>query len=113
MAVFTRFGRDVDEATARLLRRGECLTELLKQGKGEPLDVFDETAILLAFNLDAFYDVPKNEIRKAAKELVAFLREHNSAVVKSVIKSGDLTDSAQKELEESIKDFKEKYEQHK
>lgn len=113
MAVFTRFGSDVDEATARLLRRGECLTELLKQGKGEPLDVFDETAILLAFNLDAFYDVPKNEIRKAAKELVAFLREHNSAVVKSVIKSGDLTDSAQKELEESIKDFKEKYEQHK
>ena len=75
--------------------------------------MFDETAILLAFNLDAFYDVPKNEIRKAAKELVAFLREHNSAVVKSVIKSGDLTDSAQKELEESIKDFKEKYEQHK
>lgn len=105
MAVFTRFGSDVDDATARLLRRGECLTELLKQGKGEPLGIFDETALLLAFKLDAFCDVEKSKIYKTSRELLAYLKEHNIGAVKSILKSGDMSESVEKELEESIKSF--------
>lgn len=105
MAVFTRFGSDVDESTSRLLRRGECLTELLKQKKGEPLDIFDETALLFAFKLDAFSGIEKSKIYKTSRELLAFLKEHNIGLVKSVLKSGDLSESAEKELEEAVKSF--------
>ena len=33
MAVFSRFGADLDTSTRALLERGECLTNLFKQGK--------------------------------------------------------------------------------
>ncbi len=105
MAVFTRFGSDVDDATARLLRRGECLTELLKQGKGEPLDIFEQTALLLAFKLDAFCDVEKSKITKTSRELLSYLKEHCIGAAKSVLKSGDMSDSAEKELKQAIKAF--------
>ena len=82
MAIFTRFGSDVDESTAKLLRKGECLTELLKQGKGEPLDLFKQVAILLAYKLDVFENVPKKEIKLKASELIDMLQSKYPDYVK-------------------------------
>ena len=106
MAVFARFGSDVDESTKKLLRRGECLTSLLKQGRSEPLSLFEETALLLAFSLDAFEFVKPADVKAASRELLSYLKENCASCVKAVTASSDLTDSVRSELEKAILDFK-------
>ncbi|MBS7359352.1 MAG: F0F1 ATP synthase subunit alpha [Oscillospiraceae bacterium] len=108
MAVFTRFGSDVDASTKKLLRRGESLTELLKQGKSEPRSLFTEVSLLLAHKLDAFENVSTKNVKKTAKELLEYLDENCISIKDQVNDTGDLTDSAEKELADAINKFKER-----
>lgn len=107
MAVFTRFGSDVDESTKKLLRRGKTLTELLKQGKGEPETLFEQVAILLAHKLDAFEEVEVANVRKVAKELLEFLSDECHSVVNEINSTGDMSEESEKRLCDAITAFKE------
>lgn len=106
MAIFTRFGSDVDESTAKLLRKGECLTELLKQGKGEPLNLFKQVAILLAYKLDVFENVPKKEIKLKANELIELLIDQYPEYVNEINQTGDITDAVEKIFTKTMLEFK-------
>lgn len=106
MAIFTRFGSDVDESTAKLLKKGECLTELLKQGKGEPLNLFKQVAILLAYKLDVFENVPKKEIKEKASELIDMLQSKYPDYIKEINKTGDITDAIEKIFTKTMLEFK-------
>ena len=105
MAIFTRFGSDVDDATRKMLVRGECLTTLLKQGRGEPLDLFCEVALLLAYKNNNFENIDVKNIKSTANSLLEYLKSNCSALVKEINESGDMSDSAEKELSESINAF--------
>jgi F-type H+/Na+-transporting ATPase subunit alpha len=72
VADFAQFAADLDAVTKQTLRRGEKLTELLKQGPNDPYTV-EELALLVYAGLNGFLDeVPTdlvkfydNQIRKA------------------------------------------------
>ena len=101
MAVFTRFGSDVDEATAKLLRRGECLTELLKQGKGEPMSLFEQTVTLLAYRENVFDNIPVKGVREKARDLIEKVRAAHPEYEFEINNTGKLTD----DIEEQLKRF--------
>ncbi len=101
MAVFARFGSDVDEATAKLLRRGECLTELLKQGKGEPMSLFEQVATLLAYKENVFENIPLKSVREVSKRLIDELKSTYPEYVLEINSTGKLTD----DVEEQLKQF--------
>lgn len=105
MAVFTRFGSDVDESTAKLLRRGECLTELLKQGKGCPMSLFEQVAVLLSYKLDVYKDIPVKKVKSASQKLISYLEKECEGYVFEVNNTGKLSDEAQSTLEEKITEF--------
>lgn len=107
MAVFTRFGSDVDESTAKLLRRGECLTELLKQGKGEPMSLFEQVATLLAYKLDVFEGVDIKNVKSTAKELLEELNKTCGEYISEINDTGKLTDDIEEQLKEKMQLFKE------
>ena len=106
MAIFTRFGSDVDESTAKLLRKGECLTELLKQGKGEPLNLFKQVAILLAYKNDIFENVSKKDVKAKAQELIETLENQYPDYVKEINQTGDITDAVEKIFTKTMLEFK-------
>ncbi len=107
MAVFTRFGSDVDEATAKLLRRGECLTELLKQGKGEPMNLFEQVATLLAYKLDVFENVPVKNVKSTAKELLGELYKTCGDFATEINETGKFTDDVEEQMKLFMLNFKE------
>ena len=106
MAVFTRFGSDVDDATRRMLVRGHTLTELLKQPKSKPYSLFEEVALLLAYHNNIFESSPE-DADLFAPMLTAFLRENCPELASSINRSGDLTDSDKTLLLEHLNRFKE------
>lgn len=76
LAAFSQFASDLDEATQRQLRRGQALTEILKQGQYSPLPAEQQVIQLLAGNEGIFDDL---EI----KQLVPFVNDMNDHFVKN------------------------------
>lgn len=109
MAVFTRFGSDVDDSTAKMLKRGQCLTLLFKQGKGAPYSLFEETALLLAYRKNAFDEVETDNIKDFAAQLLSYLHQNCAAAENSVMASGDLSGETETRLVAAIEQFKDKY----
>ena len=109
MAVFTRFGSDVDESTAKLLNRGHILTELLKQPKSRPYSLFEQTALLFAYRSNIFDGVGDSQIKQFSNEMLSFLHTNYGVLENSVRTSGDLTDEDEKRLGEALNTFKESY----
>ena len=109
MAVFTRFGSDVDESTGKLLSRGHILTELLKQPKSRPYSLFEQTALLLAYRNNIFDGVEDSKMKSFSGEMLGYLHTNCSMLENSVRTSGDLTDEDEKKLGEALNTFKESY----
>jgi len=72
---FTKFGFILDEATKRLVDKGEKLTRLLVQSRFEPIDVVDQMIFLYAA-LNGFLDsIPVSLVSSFEKELYSFLKK--------------------------------------
>ena len=103
MAVFARFGSDVDPATKRMLDRGETLVNIFKQGRNEPYSLFDEAALLIAYKAEYFNGVKSKDFAAAVKQLLSELADKMPDAKKSVNETGNMTAEVRKLLENTIK----------
>jgi len=74
VAIFSQFDADIDESTKALLKKGQLLTEILKQPQNAPLPVHKQIAILFA-GLNGFLDEIEslNEVSAYEQQLYAFM----------------------------------------
>jgi len=73
MAAFSKFGSDLDEATLRLLQRGNRLTELLKQPQYMPLPIEKEITVIFA-GVNGYLDnIQVPFVRQFETELLKFM----------------------------------------
>jgi len=71
---FTRLGFVLDEATQRLVERGEKLTKLLVQERNKPIDIVNQTIFLYAA-LNGYLDtIPVTMVSLYEQELYSFLK---------------------------------------
>ncbi len=108
-AVFAQFGADIDKKTLDLLKRGERLTEILKQDQDEVLSLGMQVALLLAYKNDGFLTIDKKRVCEARKKLLAYIDVRGSGTIHSINTSGEMTESDRKILEDIISDFFEEY----
>jgi F-type H+-transporting ATPase subunit alpha len=74
LAAFTQFGAsDLDKATLQLLRRGERISEILKQGQYVPVRLDHQVAILYAATRGYLDDVPRDRIADFERDLRRFI----------------------------------------
>ncbi len=98
MAAFAQFGSDLDATTQRLLNRGARLTELLKQGQFSPLKMEEQVCVIFA-GVNGFCDhMPIDKVKPFEEALLANLRNQNSAVLKDIRDSKDLSDATSTKL---------------
>lgn len=106
MAVFTRFGSDVDSSTRKMLDRGIILTELLKQKKGAPYTLFEQVALLAAYKENTF-ESADGDIKEYAEKMLEYLKNNCASLQNAVNSSGDLTDENYDRLTDAINNFRE------
>ena len=104
MAVFTRFGSDVDDSTAKMLSRGEILTMLFKQQRAKPYTLFEQVCLLTAYKNDAFGGVKAADVPAAAEKLLKYLKRRLPAVQRTVNKTGSM-ESVKEDIVNAIKAF--------
>jgi len=109
LAAFAQFGSDLDKATQAQLARGQRLTEILKQPQYVPMDVEKQVLIIWSAINGFTDDVAIEDIRKFETELLRFIENSHPAVLQSLREKKAITDEIKKDLEQSLKDFKDRW----
>ena len=105
MAVFARFGSDIDAATKHMLDNGERLTALFKQGRGQTFTLAEEVITLGAFAENAFANVKVSDMNNARRELISAISASHSNLVRRISDTNDLDDDTKNELTLAVKEF--------
>jgi len=106
LAAFAQFGSDLDKATQAQLARGQRLTEILKQPQYQPMDVEKQVLVIWSATNGFMDDVPVEDIRKFEGELIRFVENSHPAVLQKLREKKAIDDEIQKDLEQSLRDFK-------
>jgi F-type H+-transporting ATPase subunit alpha len=109
LAAFAQFGSDLDKATQAQLARGQRLTEILKQPQYQPMDVEKQVLIIWSAINGFTDDVPVEDLRKFEAELLSFIENSHPGVMQKIREQKAITDEIQKDLEQSLKDFKDRW----
>ena len=78
MQAFTQFGGDLDAGTARQLKYGAGLMQLLRQSNNAPMPLHTQVITLLCAQAKLFVDIPVKEIKTVQRELILYMEQHNS-----------------------------------
>ncbi len=110
MAVFTRFGNDLDASTKRMLQRGEQLVNLFKQDKSKPKSLFKETALLLAYHENVFDGTDPAKINEAGEALLSFLHTACPEAERAIDGTGRMDAGVRDALTQAMRRFSERSE---
>jgi len=106
LAAFAQFGSDLDKATQQVLRRGERLTEILKQPQYQPMAVEDQIMIIYAGTSGGLDDFPAKKVLEFEKAFLAFMRDNHPEIAGHIVKDKQVTKESAVVLDQAIKTIK-------
>ena len=105
LEAFAKFGTDLDKATQQLLRRGQRLVELLKQGQYQPLPVEEQVVIIFA-GTNGFIDaIPIENVRRFEIGLLEAMRLRHADLLAAIADKKELTPEITAQLKIAIGDY--------
>jgi F-type H+-transporting ATPase subunit alpha len=99
--VFTKFGAHVEEETAKLIKRGERLREILKQPRFHPFLLEEEVVSFLIPETGVLDVIDIAFVEKAYKEILQQTKQTFPDMMKKIKQEGRLST----EDSEKLKDF--------
>ena len=109
MAAFSQFASDLDASTQQLLSRGARLTELLKQGQYQPLEMEEQVVGIYAGTKGFMDDVDVKDINTFEAHLLEILRTSYGKLLEKIATGSKLDDKLTAELEKAIKAAKDSF----
>ncbi|WP_172623398.1 F0F1 ATP synthase subunit alpha [Arabiibacter massiliensis] len=106
LKAFTQFGSDLDKATQDQLNRGAHMTELLKQGRYNPMPVMDQAVAIYAGNKGFIDDIPVADVVRFRGELLESLHASKPEIFEALTKERKFTDAIETDLNAAIEAFK-------
>ena len=106
MAAFAQFASDLDEATQKMLARGERLTELLKQDQYVPVSVEKQILIIYAGTKGFVDEYPISVLRQYEHELYEFADSKHASTLALIREKQELTDEVTSALDKTLEEFK-------
>jgi F-type H+-transporting ATPase subunit alpha len=109
LQAFTQFGSDLDKATQDQLTRGSRMTELLKQGRYNPMPVAEQVVAIYAGNEGYLDDLPLCDVVRFRNELLDSVRAKNADILTAIVTEKKLTDEIKANLNAAISAFKQAF----
>jgi F-type H+-transporting ATPase subunit alpha len=106
---FSQFASDLDIATQRQLRRGQRLTELLKQDLATPYDVVDQIVVIYAGTQGTLDEIENDQVRAFEKGLLDFVKEKYPDAIESIRTKKELTSEADEALKKAYTEYLEEF----
>ncbi len=105
MAAFAQFGSDLDAATQKMLKRGERLTELLKQPQFSPLKIEEQVVVLFAGTQGYLDPLPVDKVGEFESGLLTFMREKHADILETIRIEKELSDVTREKLTAAVEAF--------
>ena len=105
MAAFAQFGSDLDASTQRLLKRGERLTEVLKQPQYEPYPVEQQVVVVYAGVRGYLDNIEVKDITRFEAEMLSELRDKHADVLTAIRTEGEISDDTDGKLKGFLDGF--------
>ncbi len=102
---FSQFGGELDPSTARQLKYGAGLMQLLRQSNNSPMNLHSQVITLICAQAGLFVDVPLKEIKSVQQELLAFFELNNSAICHKIEHGKTYSDKLKNEIIDTGKRF--------
>ena len=109
LQAFTQFGSDLDKATQDQLTRGSHMTELLKQGRYNPMPVAEQVIAIFAGNQGFLDDLPLDAGVRFRTEMLASIRASKPEIIETINTEKKLTDATETALKEAIAAFRQSF----
>ncbi len=106
LAAFAQFGSDLDKSTQSQLERGRRLTEILKQGQYQPLEVEKQVFVIWTVSNGFADDVEVADIRQFETELTSFVENSHPGVFETLRTKKSIDDGLKASMKEAIEEFK-------
>jgi F-type H+-transporting ATPase subunit alpha len=110
VATFAQFGSDLDAYTLQLIRRGERMVEILKQGQYTPYPLPEQVAIIYAGTKGLLDDVKVEDIHKFEGALFEYIRSEQPQIFHRINEIKDLPDDVAAELDRAVAHVKGSFE---
>ncbi len=106
LAAFAQFGSDLDKSTQSQLERGRRLTEILKQGQYQPMEVERQIFIIWTVSNGLADDIEVADLKRFEDELFSFAEGSHPAVLNTIREKKTIDDDLKASLREAVEDFK-------
>ena len=106
VAAFAQFGSDLDAATQYLLNRGARLTEMLKQGQYQPLEI--ERQVVVVYAATKGY-LDKMSVSNILSFETALLKEIDPEILSEISKEKSISDNLNQKLKTFFDGFTSKF----
>jgi F-type H+-transporting ATPase subunit alpha len=100
--VFTKFGAHIEDETAKLIRRGERLREILKQMRFHPSSLEDEILSFLILESEVLDGVDVTATRRVCDEMLAKIKGEFPDIVARIANDGRISNTDLKRLKDSM-----------
>lgn len=106
LEAFAAFASDLDRASQQQLARGRRLVELLKQPQYTPIKVENQIIGIFAVTNGYLDSFPEKDVQKFETELLTFMHQKYSNVMKAIVNDKQIKDDTKKLLVEALEEFK-------
>ena len=106
LAAFSQFGSELDKTTLATLRRGERMTELLKQKQYAPIDAAEQVVAIFAASEGYMDDVEVKDIARFESELMTHVKISYPKLRDAIMSGKKLSDDQLNRLRSEILEFK-------
>lgn len=105
MQAFSQFGGNLDAGTARQLKYGAGLMQLLRQPNNAPMSLHGQVITLICAQAGLFVDVPLKEIKTLKQELITYFEQYNSAICHKIEHGKTYSDKLKNDVMDTARRF--------
>ena len=105
MKSFAQFGSDLDESTQNIIKHGEVLMRVLRQGQYAPYSLTQEIYELYMAKNKYIDDIPLSNVKKLLEAGYKYLENKDPKVISDIAKDKVISDENEAKLAANIKDF--------
>ena len=105
MQVFSRFGGDLDDQTARQLKYGAGLMQLLRQPNQQAMTLWQQVVTLICAQEQMFVDIPVKEIKEVQAQLLSYMELNCNSLCLRIEHGKTYSDALRREVVEAARTF--------
>ncbi|MEM4736620.1 MAG: F0F1 ATP synthase subunit alpha [Nitrososphaeria archaeon] len=105
LAALAQFESELDEKTKKFLDRGARMTEILKQGRNQPLDLAHQVVIIWA-GVNGYLDnLPLSEVSQFEKRFFSYISQKGRKILETINQKRDIDQETEQEMKRLTEEF--------